>query len=105
MQWRQVVVEGDGVHGPGVHEQDSDSPGVDHGEAREVFHPGMNPGVFLDEQPFTEQVIDNRPGEIISSWIAASTVVAVIGPWCFRARLVSWSSRACPQAGGQPELD
>ena len=105
------MVEGDGVHGPGVHEQDRNRPGVDHRVPGEVLHPGMDPGVFIDERPvpeqapLLEQVINNIPGEIISSWIAASTVGAVIGPGCFRARIVSWSSRACPQAGGQPELD
>lgn len=79
-------MEADGVHRPGVHEQDCDLPVMDHGVAGEVFHPGMDPGVVMDFQPVTEQapllekVVDNIPWRSISSWIAASTVGAVIAP-------------------------
>jgi hypothetical protein len=53
-------VERDGVHGPGVHEQDRDRSVVDHCVAGEVFHPGMDPGELLDEQPVGEQVVDKH---------------------------------------------
>jgi hypothetical protein len=43
------VVEGDGVHGPGVDEQDGDRPGVDHRVARGPVEPGVDAGVLLDE--------------------------------------------------------
>lgn len=67
---KDVVVEDDGVHRPSVHEQDSDRPGVDDGVAGEIFHPGLDPGVLLDEQtvpqqpPLLEQVIDKILSEI-----------------------------------------
>jgi hypothetical protein len=70
---QQVVVEGDGVHRPRLHEQDRNLPGVDHRVAGELFHPGMDPGVLLDEQPVTEQaplleqVIDNIPGLFVAA--------------------------------------
>ena len=63
-------MEDDGVHEPGIHEQDRDRPGVNHRVPGHFFHPGMDPGVLLDEQPvperapLLEQVVDNIPGEI-----------------------------------------
>ena len=81
-------MEGDGVHRPGVHEQDSHPRGVDNGVAGQVFHPGMDPGVLLDEQPVTEQsplleqVVDKIPGEIhqfvdrrFNSWSRHSSIL------------------------------
>jgi hypothetical protein len=81
-------MEDDGVHRPGVHKQDRDRPGVDHRVPGEVFHPGMDPGVLLDEQPVAEQaplleqVIDNIPGKIhefvdrrLNSWSRHKSMV------------------------------
>jgi hypothetical protein len=67
---QEIVMERDGVHGPGVHEQDRDRPGVHHRVARGPVHLGMDPGVLLDKQsvteqaPLIEQVVDKIPGEI-----------------------------------------
>lgn len=81
-------MEGNGVHGPGVNEQNRHIPGVDHGVASQVFDPGMDPGVLIDEQsvteqsPLLEQVVDNIPGQIhqfvdcrLNSWSRHRTMV------------------------------
>jgi len=66
----EVMVEGNGIHRPCVHEQDGDFPGVDHRVPGKVLHPGTDPGMLLDEQPVTEQatlieqVVDKIPREI-----------------------------------------
>lgn len=67
---QEFVVEHDGVYRAGVYEQDSQSPGVDHGVPDRPVQPGVDSGVLLDEEPVTEQiplleqVVDHIPDEI-----------------------------------------
>lgn len=63
-------MEHDGVHRAAVHEQDSQSPGVDHGVPDRPVQPGVDSRVLLDEEPVTEQiplfeqVVDHIPAKI-----------------------------------------
>lgn len=70
MDWRGFtlvldLVEGDGVHRPGVEEEHCHKAGVNDGVAGGPVQPGVDPRVLLDEQPITEQsplpeqVVDN----------------------------------------------
>lgn len=63
-------MERDGVNGPRVHEQHCNLLGVNHRVAGGPVQPGVDSGLFPDEQAVTEQspllkqVVNNIPGEI-----------------------------------------
>lgn len=55
-------MERDGIHWPGVHEQDCDLTGMDYGVAGRAFDPGMDPGILLDELSVAEQTLLGTTG-------------------------------------------